>query len=127
GSGARRQQGGLSTMADVGSERPPEAGAEEVGLTGEVVRAVEVALDERRVDAIEELVDDLHPADMADLLESVTREDRATLLDIVGPGLDPEVLTYLDSALRDEVAEKLGPKEIAAFLKRLASDDALEF
>ncbi|SMF47634.1 magnesium transporter [Tistlia consotensis] len=114
-------------MAEVQTDRPPETSPDEVGLSDETVRAVEIALDGGRVDEVEDLVDELHPADMADLLESVTREDRALLLDIVGPTLDPEVLTYLDSALRDEVAEKLGPKETAAILKRLESDDALEF
>jgi magnesium transporter len=64
---------------------------------------------------------------MADLMECLSREDRSLLLDVTGPTLDPEVLTYLDSALRDEVAEKLGPKGTAEVLKRLESDDALEF
>ncbi len=114
-------------MAEVQTDRPPETPADEVGLADETVRAVEAALDAGRVEEVEDLVDELHPADLADLLESVTREDRATLLDIIGSTLDPEVLTYLDSALRDEVAEKLGAKETAAILKRLESDDALEF
>ncbi|MEX2630851.1 MAG: magnesium transporter [Tistlia sp.] len=114
-------------MADSQAERPPETAPEDLGLTDETVRAVEIALDSGRVDEVEDLIEDLHPADMADLLESVSREERALLLEIVGSALDPDVLTYLDSALRDEVAEKLGPRETAQILKRLESDDALEF
>lgn len=113
-------------MADAQTERP-ETAPEEVGLTDDTVRAVELALESRSLDEVRDLIDELHPADMADLMECLSRDDRSLLLDLVGPSLDPEVLTYLDSALRDEVAEKLGPKGTAEILKRLESDDALEF
>lgn len=115
-------------MAEV-ETRPPELDTEDevVGLSSSLVRGVEEALDNGDEESVSELISELHPADMADLLESLVPAQRDELLGQIGQTLDPEVLSYLDSDLREEVAETLGAKEVARVLKRLESDDALEF
>ncbi|WP_022729288.1 magnesium transporter [Fodinicurvata sediminis] len=115
-------------MAEV-ETRPPEPDTEDevVGLSPSLVRGVDEALDNGDEEAVSELISELHPADMADLLESLVPAKRDELLGQIGQTLDPEVLSYLDSDLREEVAETLGAKEVARVLKRLESDDALEF
>ncbi|MFC4353101.1 magnesium transporter [Fodinicurvata halophila] len=115
-------------MAEADTRAPePETEDEVVGLPASLVRAVEEALEEGEAEKVSELISELHPADMADLLESLSPVQRAELLGQIGQTLDPEVLSYLDSDLREDVSETLGAKEIARVLKRLESDDALEF
>ncbi|MGM0560156.1 MAG: magnesium transporter [Pseudomonadota bacterium] len=115
-------------MAEVETRSPePEMEDEVVGLPASLVRGVEEALDNGDEESVSELISDLHPADMADLLESLAPAQREQLLAQIGQTLDPEVLSYLDSDLREDVAETLGAKEVARVLKRLESDDALEF
>lgn len=115
-------------MAEAETRAPePEAEDEVVGLPASLVRAVEEALEEGETEKVSELISELHPADMADLLESLSPAQRAALLGQIGQTLDPEVLSYLDSDLREDVSETLGANEVARVLKRLESDDALEF
>ncbi|WP_162175180.1 magnesium transporter [Fodinicurvata fenggangensis] len=115
-------------MAEVETRPPePETEGEVIGLSSSLVRGVEEALDNSDEESVSELISDLHPADMADLLESLAPAQREQLLEQIGQTLDPEVLSYLDSDLREDVAETLGAKEVARVLKRLESDDALEF
>ncbi len=100
---------------------------EDVGLSATLIQQVRSALGEGAVEEVERLVEPLHPADVADLLEALSREERKLLLAIVGKALDADVLTYVDSELRDEIVEDLGPKTTAQLLRQLESDDALGF
>ena len=77
----------------------------------------------RRVRAI---VLHLHYADVADLIEELSADDRASLISILGAELDPEVLPMLDDDVRDEIVALMGPREVAAALGELDSDDAVE-
>jgi len=97
-----------------------------VGLSERLVERVEAALEAGDHNQIEDLLADQHPADVADVIEQIHPDLRGLLLDVIGPTLDPEVLAYVESPRRDEVAARLGPLEVAGMLKRLDSDDALE-
>ena len=70
-------------------------------------------------------IESLHAADIADLIGLLTPDDRRLLIEIVGTDLDPEVLTDLDDAVRDEVVRLLSPGELAAAVGALDSDDAV--
>jgi magnesium transporter len=105
----------------------PEEQVEEIGLSDQTVRDVRAALEGEHVHEVETLCQEMHPADLADLLERLDSDERHALLDIVGPKLDPQVVSHIDGALRDEVAEILGTAKVASILKHLESDDALEF
>jgi len=79
-----------------------------------------------RIERVMELTKPLHAADVADLLEHLTRDERALYLRITRHVIDPETLTYLDETVREEVMELLGPRELAAAVAQLDSDDAVE-
>ncbi|MFQ6018689.1 MAG: magnesium transporter, partial [Kiloniellaceae bacterium] len=117
------------------SERPPEHGQaappvpeaeESYGLSTDVIYAVAAALEAGHAAEAVALTQDLHEADMADLMESLGRDARRQLVEIFGAGFDPEVLPYLDAAVREEVIDLLGPQRLARLLSELDSDDAVE-
>jgi magnesium transporter len=95
-------------------------------LSDEFVYEVEDALGAEDAAQVTELIRPLHVADLADLLEYLTRDERQRAVEILGAGLEPEVLAYLDPAVREEVIEQLGPRGLARALSALDSDDAVE-
>jgi len=96
------------------------------GASAEVIRAVRDALASSDTQRVEHLVEDLHPADVADLLEHLSSDERALLIAIIRHQFEPETLSYLDDTVREEVLELLGPREVAAAVAELDSDDALD-
>ncbi len=107
-------------------EHPLAAPDENVALPDELIYAVEEALEEDDRERFLGFIDSLHVADLADLLESLTRDLRAKAVDILQPALEPEVLTYLDAGIREEVIEQIGPRGLARALSALESDDAVD-
>ena len=96
------------------------------GLTPEVERAVGRALAEDRVKDLRKLIKPLHAADLADLLERQDRERRRQLAGLMSGDFAPEVLTYLDEAVREEVMEAIDDGDLATAIARLDSDDAVD-
>ena len=117
------------------TEQPPEAehieppvieSEEDYGLSTELIHGIEDALEAGRGDEVLERTAELHEADLADLLESLTHDERRQLVEVLGGAFDPEVLPYLDAAVREEVIDQLGPQRLARLLSALHSDDAVE-
>jgi magnesium transporter len=105
----------------------PEAGGEEsYSLQPERVYAVQAAIEQGDKAAIAALVGELYPSDQADLLEALDHEDRTAVVAALAGAFDPELLTYLDAGVREEVIEDLGPDRLAQMLSDLGSDDAVE-
>lgn len=103
-----------------------EAGERDYAPLSDLVQQVRDWLDRNRLDRIEALTSELHSADLADLLEQVGSEERRLLLRILRPNLDPELLTHLDGSIREELVEILEPREIAAAVAEMESDDAID-
>ena len=108
------------------AEAPPPEVEEEVGLSTDLIYAVDDALEGGRTDEVVALTQGLHEADMADLLETLGRDERQELVEVLGAGFDPDVLPYLDASVREEVIDQLGPERLARLLSTLDSDDAVE-
>ena len=105
----------------------PEAPLEEpLGLLPEHVQAVIQAIDENDLDGVRALVEPLHSADVADLVEQLEPDERHILVDVIRGLVASEVLPYLGEALRDDVVEHLGTKDVAAALAELDVDDAID-
>ena len=96
------------------------------GLTPEVEKAVGRALFEDRVKDLRKLIKPLHAADLADLLERQDRERRRQLAGLLSGEFDPQVLTYLDEAVREEVMEAIDDGDLATAIAHLDSDDAVD-
>ena len=98
---------------------------EDYSLAPELVETVRELLAEERIDAVQQLLEPLHVADVADLLEYLTKDELQLVIEGLWSFIDPEVLTYLDAAVREEVIELLGPKQLARAVTEMDSDDAL--
>jgi magnesium transporter len=114
-------------VSELGTQerRQTNSGAPAV-LSEELVRVVDEALHAGEVERAIELVASLHAADQADLLEQLGYDERTTLVAELKPKLDPELLTYLDETVREEVLEQLTPEEAGAAIAQLDTDDAIE-
>ncbi|WP_299616855.1 magnesium transporter [Pelagibius sp.] len=104
----------------------PEVQPESYAISGELVRAVSEALEANDEAEAQRIAADLHEADLADLLENLDRDDRPRLIRILGDDFDLEVLTYLDTSLREEIIEALEPRQLADSLSDMDSDDAVD-
>lgn len=95
-------------------------------LTDALVAEVRDALADANPVLASALAQPLHPADLADLLERLDPQERVGLIAALGPGFDPETLTYLDDFVRDQVLEALGPEAVGLAVAQLDTDDAVE-
>ncbi|MBP2315233.1 magnesium transporter [Azospirillum soli] len=96
------------------------------GVEPEFVEEVVELLNAGRLDDLRAQLDELHPADIADLIEQLGHDDRERLIEALRPGFDGEVLTHLNPDLREEVVELFEPKELAAAVAELDTDDAVD-
>ncbi len=71
-------------------------------------------------------LEEIHNADIADLLQNLDPVLRLSLINIIGSKFDPEILTYLNDSLRDEIVEILDIKQLASNAKTLEIDDAVD-
>ncbi len=75
--------------------------------------------------AVRDLVARLHPADVADLFELAPASDRALLADTLGDLVSADVLAELNDYVRDDIAARLAPGQIAELAAELDTDDAV--
>jgi len=92
----------------------------------EPVREVRLLLEEGQFERLSDYLGGLHTGDIAHILEQVDAEERAILVDLLRPAFDAEILAYLPTELRDEVVERIEPKELAAAVAELDTDDAVD-
>ncbi len=96
------------------------------GLRPAVVVAVVDAVRQGHAERVQHLIRPLHYCDVADLLERLPSDLRNQVVDYCRKTLDPEVLPELDDGVRGEVLEILEPKQVAAAVSGLNTDDAVE-
>jgi magnesium transporter len=113
-----------ASLAGGARRRAPEGAL--YGLTPPVERAILDALDAGRSSQIRNLVRPLHPADVADLLSRLDPDRRRVVIEVIRTRFDPEILPYLDEAVREDVFAVLGTSDVAAALAELDSDDAVD-
>ena len=108
-------------------ERPAETGNEELfGVTKEQIALFREALDAGDIERCQSLALELHTADLADLIEGLSPSERQILVGLIGPHLDPELLTFLEDPVRGDVVAVMEPSDVAAAVTELATDDAVD-
>lgn len=93
----------------------------------DIIERVMQCLHDENYEEIWTLLSDLHPADTADLLEGLSNEDRQHLFRVSQYKIDPEVLRYIDDAVREEFVQSADKSDIAASVGELDTDDAIDF
>ncbi|PWC54353.1 magnesium transporter [Azospirillum sp. TSO22-1] len=96
------------------------------GVDPDFVQEIGDLLRDGRTAEVRAEVEDLHAADVADLIEQIGPDEREALIDILRPDFDGEVLSHLNEDLRDEVIDLFEPKELAAAVAELDTDDAVD-
>ena len=90
------------------------------------IRLVTDYLENYKYDKILSLLKDFHNADIAEILQNLDPVLRLSLLNIIDKNFDPEILTYLNDSLREEIIETLDIKQLANNAKSLDIDDAVD-
>ena len=83
-------------------------------------------IDNNKSDDLEKYIKELHNADIADILHNLEPEIRLEFVKKIRNNFDPEILTYLNDSLRDEIIEVLDIKQLATNSKTLDTDDAVD-
>ncbi|MEX2615582.1 MAG: magnesium transporter [Alphaproteobacteria bacterium] len=117
-------------MADPGAADVEEREEDDLdglyGLTDELVRSVHEAIAEDDRETLKELVEPLHAADQADLVQALSTSDRDLIENYLGREFDPELFSYLDESVREDLLEDLEPEALARVVNELDTDDALD-
>ena len=116
----------MDPTADVQPAGEGVAADSAISLQDDLVRGIQDALDSGKLEKAQELLDGLHSADVADVLQLVGPDHRRLLVDLVRAHLEAEVLPELDEPVRSEIVAQLGPRETAAALADLETDEAIE-
>jgi magnesium transporter len=82
------------------------------------------AQDSQKHQEVEPLIKDLHPSEIAYIIQYLEVPLREDFIKLLKP-FDPEIFLALDDNVRRDVIALLSPKEIAAILSVIESDDAL--
>ena len=83
-------------------------------------------LENYKYDKVLSYLKDIHNADIADILQNLDPVLRLSLLNIIDKNFDPEILTYLNDSVREEIIETLDIKQLANNAKSLDIDDAVD-
>ncbi|MFO7855446.1 MAG: magnesium transporter [Paracoccaceae bacterium] len=96
---------------------------EDWGLDPALVAACAEGAEAGDREAVLAAVRDLHAADLADLFEQLDHATRAEAVRLIGPDLDPEVLSELEDDVRDDVLAAMDPEHLAAAVGELDPGD----
>ena len=95
-------------------------------LTTDFVHNVEQLIANKDGHALRELLQEFHFADVADLLEELHSDDATYLIKLLESEITSEALMELDEDIREKILDRLSPKEIAAELEEMDTDDAAD-
>jgi len=68
----------------------------------------------------------LHPATAASILQLISSHEREEIIAILGPNFDPEILSYLDEGVRENVLDLWAIHEVAQKLEQLDEQDTIQ-
>ena len=96
------------------------------GSSPKSVELVSDFLENYKYDKVLSYLNDIHNADIADILQNLDPVLRLSLLNIIDKDFDPEILTYLNDSVREEIIETLDIKQLANNAKSLDTDDVVD-
>ncbi len=83
-------------------------------------------IDNSNISKLDSLVKNLHNADIAEIIQNLDDESRLNFILKIKNYFDPEILTYLNESIRDEIIEQLDIKQLASNASALDVDDAVD-
>lgn len=94
-------------------------------VSPELVDEIIHALEEGDKEQIDFLLEPLHNADIADVFEQLSDNQRRVLTSVIGPEMEPEVLSELDDSTLDDVIAEMEDEDVARAISQMESDDAV--
>jgi len=116
----------MADNQDQMTERTDRAEEEDYSLDPRVVETVLAAVEAGDAAAIDAAMAPLHAADIADILEQIGSGERARFLSLWSRGIDGDILSELDDAIREEVIEALPHEVLTEAVRELDSDDVVD-
>lgn len=104
-----------------------ENGDSSYGVSRKFVKQVLSLLEKDDKESVQSLIKDLHFADVAELINVFSSDNRKLFIEAIRREFDPEILTELESDIKEEVLEILGTLSGAKAIQELETDDAVEF
>ena len=75
---------------------------------------------------LKKFIKELHNADIAEIIQNLDDEIQLNFISKIKLYFDPEILTYLNESLKEEIIENLDIKQLAVNASELDVDDALD-
>ena len=83
-------------------------------------------IDSSNIGKLDSFVQNLHNADIAEIIQNLDDVSRLKFILKIRNYFDPEILTYLNESIRDEIIEQLDIKQLASNASALDVDDAVD-
>ena len=83
-------------------------------------------IDNSNIGKLDSFIQNLHNADIAEIIQNLDDDSRLKFILKVKNYFDPEILTYLNESIRDEIIEQLDIKQLASNASALDVDDAVD-
>ena len=99
---------------------------QEIDLLENNLQIIYNCLNNNKNDELKFFVQDLHNADIAEIIHNLDEDIRFKFILKIKLYFDPEILTYLNESIKDEIIENLDIKQLATNAFELDVDDALD-
>ena len=83
-------------------------------------------IDNSNIGKLDSFIQNLHNADIAEIIQNLDDVSRLKFILKIRNYFDPEILTYLNESIRDEIIEQLDIKQLASNASALDVDDAVD-
>jgi len=98
----------------------------EKNLLEENLQEIIELLDNDKIEDLNNLIKDLHNADIAEIIQNLDDDIRLKFILKIKTSFDPEILTYINESIRDEIIDLLDIKQLASNARELDVDDAVD-
>ena len=90
------------------------------------IREIISLISQKNNSKLKKLIKELHNADIAEIIQNLDDEIRLSFILNIQSYFDPEILTYLNESIRNEIIENLDIKQLASNASELDVDDAVD-
>ena len=87
---------------------------------------INTLIDKNNQFELDKFVKEIHNADLAEIIQNLDNENRLKFIIKIKSFFDPEILTYLNESIREEIIESLDIKQLASNAAELDIDDAVD-
>ena len=87
---------------------------------------INTLIDKNNQFELDKFVKEIHNADLAEIIQNLDNENRLKFIIKIKSFFDPEILTYLNESIREEIIENLDIKQLASNAAELDVDDAVD-